>query len=128
MPNFPWPTVVVVAAAFVSMLAFALPAHRKVLHVIVVALGLSLVAVLVLGSVYGYGGWDAESRLALGVTAFVLYGVPMLAAAVAIVLVKRFSSSKVLMSCAAVAAVALAAMPAFLLAHSVSCGWVGECI
>jgi hypothetical protein len=101
---------------------------RKMMHSILAALVLSSVAVVAIGSVYGFTGWDAESKLALGVAGLVLYGVPMLSAAVAIVVVKRFSSSKVLMSCAAVAAVALAAMPALLLAHSVSCGWVGECI
>ena len=128
MPNLPWSTVVVAAAAVVSLLVFAFPPHRKFLHVVFVALGLTLVAVVILGSVDGFGGWDAESRLALGVTWVVLWGVPMLSAAVTVVLVKRLSSSKVLMSCAAVAAVALAALPAFWLAHSVSCGWVGECL
>ena len=128
MTDFPWLAAGMVATAFVSLLVFAMTPRRQAMHSILAALVFSSAVVVAIGSVYGFGGWDAESNLALGVTGFVFYGVLMLGAVVAIVLVKRFSNSKVLMSCAAVAAAALAVLPAFWLAHSVSCGWVGECI
>jgi hypothetical protein len=128
MDAYGWLILTTSCTALAVLLTFSLMSYRRPLHIVLFALALSGILNVLHGVATGYGAWDAKSVLAGIFTGQVLYGVPMLGAAFAIIRVNDHVRSRVVVSIVALAVATLAAIPGSLVALAVWCGWTGDCI